>query len=444
MKIREIVFIFIIIIIVQSNAYYTNAYAIGIEARDQEGKLVYSGGNPHNQNRFEIGTLGLPVIISYALLSLVGILFFKKKSNKLISKILNALLNFEISKKISFFIVVGLLSIYIITNVSKIWNPDEVSLGDYPVLLKGLEEWTFSDQFQSKALFLPFLRWDFLAFSHYVLGNVRIIPFLESISLVTLTYFLTVDITRKRFSGVIAIAILIQSHLFLRYSVAATEDNLWILFFVLSIYLVLKKWYASPISYFLSFVSKGLVVLFIPMIVFFTYKSIIPKNEKIRIYISYLFISIVLVVAIFLHQTHVSSINFDVDKFVNGFKISSSWLRSDVIVSLFLLPLIVGLGIKARNGIIHADSIMFLILGTVMSAPLLISVTDFTNQPYRFIPVIVFFAIGIGMLFSNDYVIVNKKTRRISFIIFSILFIIILLSTISIIFPALIQTSDIS
>lgn len=444
MKIKEITFIFIIIIVIQSNVYCTNAYAIGMEARDQEGKLVYSGGEPNGQNRFEIGTLGLPIIITYALLLLTGILFLKKRSNKIISKILNFLLNFEINKKMSFCAVAGLVSIYIITNVSKIWNPDEISLGDYPVLLKGLKEWTFSSQFQSNALFLPFLRWDFLAFSHYVLGNVRIIPFIESISLVIVTYFLTVSITKKRFSGVIAITILIQSSLFLKYSVAATEDNLWTLFFVLSIYLILKKWYASPVSYFLSLVSKGLVVLFIPMIVFFTYKSIIPKNEKIRIYISYLLITIILVVAIFLHQTHVSSINFDIEKFVNGFKVSSSWLRADTIVSLFLLPLIVGLGIKSRNGIIHADSIMFLILGVIISAPLLIGVTDFTNQPYRFIPMIVFFAIGTGMLFSNDYVVANKKTGHISSIVFSISFVIILLSTISIIFPALIQTSDIS
>ena len=355
-----------------------------------------------------------------------------------------AKLNFEISKRISFFTVAGLLAIYIIANVSKLWDTEVITLGGQGAVVKEIEKWTFSAQFQTNTLFLSHLRWDLLAFSHYVLGNIRIIPFLESISLVILTYFLTVDITKKRFSGVIAIIILIQSNLFLKYSVVAIEDNLWTLLLVLSIYLILKKWYASPVSYFLSLLSKALVVVFIPMIVFFTYKSIIHKREKIRIYISYLFISIILVIAIFLHQTHVTSISFNADEFVNSFKISSSWLRADTIVSLFLLPLIVVLGIKSRNGTVHADSIMFLILGAIMSAPLLISVTDFTNQPYRFVPVIVFFAIGVGMLFSNDHVIPNKKTKYVSLIVFSISFIIILLSTISTIFPALIQTSDVS
>jgi len=37
----------------------------------------------------------------------------------------------------------------------------------------------------------------------------------------------------------------------------------------------------------------------------------------------------------------------------------------------------------------------------LLSGPILAGMTDQTNQPYRFIPVIVFFAIGVGMLFPK-------------------------------------------
>lgn len=443
MKIRNIIIIFIIITVTQFSTYCDNVYAISIEERDHTGKLVYSGGEPENKNRFEIGSIGFPVMISYAILLSLGIIFFKKRSNKIISRILNFILNFEINKKISIFTIVGLVTIYIIININKLWDPDEISWGDYNVVLKSIEDLKTSP-YQIQLLPITW-RYYVLVFSNYVLGNIRIMPFIESISLVILTYFLTVGITKKRFSGIVSIIILIQSNLFLKYSVAATEDNLWTLFFVLSVYLVLKKgWlYISPGLYYLSLTTKPLVILYLPALVFFIYRSIIPKNNKIKIYILYLLTSIVLVTAIFFGLFTTGNINFDIEKFVDAFKILSSWLHSDMIISLFLLPLIVGLYIKSRKGVVHADSIMLLILSTVISAPLLISVTDITNQPYRFVPAIVFFAIGMGMLFSNDYIVSRKKPEHVSLIIFSVSFIIILFSTISIIFPALIQTSSV-
>ncbi len=70
-------------------------------------------------------------------------------------------------------------------------------------------------------------------------------------------------------------------------------------------------------------------------------------------------------------------------------------------VILFILPLIVGLFVASRNGIKIADSIMVLIGGILLTAPLLTGFTEQTNQPYRFVPLVVFFAIGVGVLFSK-------------------------------------------
>ena len=69
---------------------------------------------------------------------------------------------------------------------------------------------------------------------------------------------------------------------------------------------------------------------------------------------------------------------------------------------LTILPVVVGLVLLAKNHLKEADSILLLILGTLIAGPILIMFTNFYEiLPYRYIPLIVFFAIGIGMFFSK-------------------------------------------
>ena len=44
---------------------------------------------------------------------------------------------------------------------------------------------------------------------------------------------------------------------------------------------------------------------------------------------------------------------------------------------------------------------MFFISWTLFSSPLLAGLTVITLEPYRQIPLVIFFAIGVGILFSN-------------------------------------------
>ena len=58
---------------------------------------------------------------------------------------------------------------------------------------------------------------------------------------------------------------------------------------------------------------------------------------------------------------------------------------------------------KTLNGVKQADSILILIIGTIIAAPLVSFVTDFYFiLPYRFIPFIVAMAIGIGVLLAKE------------------------------------------
>ena len=68
---------------------------------------------------------------------------------------------------------------------------------------------------------------------------------------------------------------------------------------------------------------------------------------------------------------------------------------------LFMLPLIVGLFFKSRHGFRDSDSISFLILGMILSAIFLPAFSGAINVPYRFIPLVIFFAMGVGVLLSK-------------------------------------------
>jgi len=68
---------------------------------------------------------------------------------------------------------------------------------------------------------------------------------------------------------------------------------------------------------------------------------------------------------------------------------------------LFLLPLTVGLFVASRKGILHADSIMFFIIILLLYPPFMSGFSEHLNHPYRFLAMIVFFAIGVGVLLSK-------------------------------------------
>jgi len=92
---------------------------------------------------------------------------------------------------------------------------------------------------------------------------------------------------------------------------------------------------------------------------------------------------------------------FNAKEFWMGFTSFSYQLRFDGLVMLFMIPLMVGLFLVSRSGIKHGESMMVFISGMLLIAPILTGFTNQTNQPYRFVPLVVFFAIGVGVLLSK-------------------------------------------
>jgi len=290
-----------------------------------------------------------------------------------------------------------LLIIYISASFAELSSQEIFE--DYAGVKNRLDSWSL-DQINS---FEPHVQYFFLKSSIVLFGNDRVIPLLASVSLLVVTYFLTKTITQKRFAGIISVVILMQSNLFLIYDTTVSYTNFWILFYLLSLYLVYRFWPLSPVSYLLSIPSKALTAAFLPMSLYFILRSNISRKQKM--------ITAGITAGIILaggaasiggfSATQGTEEEFDAKEFWMGFTSFSYQLRFDGLIMLFMIPLMVGLFLVSRSGIKHGESIMVFISGMLLIAPILTGFTNQTNQPYRFVPLVVFFAIGVGVLLSK-------------------------------------------
>lgn len=441
MKILTIVLIMIITTSAYVTVFAASAQVRGIEIRDLEGALGVNSAQESltKHDPFKIGTLAFPVLSTNLILLVTWSLYNKKRLPSIIKKIHDFIFNFEISHKIAFLVIASMLVIYAGFSVSEIEHSKEEYWGDYSAVKERVHDWSISEITHK---FDVHVRYLLLSTSFNVFGNIRVIPFIASLALLLLTYYITVQISKKRISGIISMIILLQSHLFSVYRATATYDNFWTLFYLLSLCLIYKKWALSPISYVLSIFSKGLSTIFLPMTLFFIYRSNIPRKNKIGILIQYGIIILVLVAGFFVGYKSQDPLlrEFNPYDFFAGFTEEGTFLQFDGLVLVFLLPLIIGLFLTSRRGILQADSIMVLITGVLLSAPLLAGLTLMTNQPYRFVPLIVFFAIGVGVLLSNKInTPVTRLEKNVSTVVFLITIATVLILLTLSIFPTLIE-----
>ena len=273
------------------------------------------------------------------------------------------------------------------------------------MLLPALEIWPFGEaedvyvQEQNDRYVRMFL----LDMSLNIFQNIKLLPFIASILVVVFTYLITAQFSQKRFAGIIATVVLLQTYTFLKYDTVAVYENFWVLFFLISLYAIQKKWFLSPVFYILAFYTKAYVAPFFLMTLFTTYKSEISTRTKLAILISYIVIVGISIAIVFLGDTvYPDIIQVNSSKFMLGFQVIISQLRFDLFFIMMILPVTVGLMLLSKNGLHHSDSILILIFGTILVAPTLVTFTyHYEILPYRFIPLLVFFSIGIGMFFSK-------------------------------------------
>jgi len=356
---------------------------------------------PANIEPFEIGVWA-PVVIIVNVVILFFVILCIISKNQRITNFFNFILNFEVSKRITALVLVLVVGLYIVLTVP------ELSVNE-------IDEWDDFVKIEERMKYFPFIsenndnyndeivKFSLLISSETLFQNMRVIPFLASIALLLLTYLFTLEITKKRFAGLVSMIILLQSFTFLKYDTTATYSNFWILFYVLSLYLLYKKKYISSVPFVLSIFSKAITIIYMPITFFFIFWSNRSKKEKIQTLIPYLvIIGIVFVVFLTSKGQFVTEFTeFDGIEFWKGMTVWSYQLRHDWMVLLFLLPLSIALFIKSQKGVLEADSLQFMFGTFLISGPILLASTGYDMQPYRFLPLIVFFAIGIGILFSR-------------------------------------------
>ena len=361
-----------------------------------------------NLNGFELGYMAIFFIVSNIVIFGFGIAYYKKKIPSLVQDTIEKIRAFEISKRVAIISLAIILCVYIGLSTPELFLDEGVEWSDYnSVLLPGLELWPFgeSDNIYIQEQNDRYVRMFLLDMSLDILQNIKILPFVASILVVVFTYLVAVQFSQKRFAGIISVIVLLQCYTFLKFDTVAVYENFWVLFFLISLYVIEKKWFLSPVFYILAFFTKAYVAPFFLMTLFTTYKSQISQRTKIAILISYIVIVSVAIALVFVGDTvYPNVIDVNYDKFILGFQVIITQLRFDIFFIITLLPVTVGLVFLSKNKLKHADSILILIFGTIIASPILVTFTyHYEILPYRFVPLLIFFSIGVGMFFSKKH-----------------------------------------
>jgi hypothetical protein len=337
---------------------------------------------------FELGALAVPFVVLNGMVLLIGIVYYKKHYS------LSRLFDFDVSNRIAIIVIAIILSVYIAATVGEL--AVEESWDDFSKIqgvVVGIED----KKVQGFDLYVKYV---LLAISLNSFGDMRVIPFVASIALLVTTFFIAKEITKKRVPGIIAMLLVLQSNIFLSYDTSATYSNFWILFYVLSLYLILRKWQMSHVSFVLSIFTKSLSAIFLPMTMFFVLNNT-KGRRRIYLTVSYGALMIAGVFAASNSNIMFGDATYLPENFAKGIESFSYQLRFDPIILIFLLPLSVMLFLKSLKGYTQANSIQVLIFGFLLVPPLLITFTEQTNEPYRLIPLVIFFAVGVSALLGK-------------------------------------------
>ena len=362
-----------------------------------------------NLNPFELGYQSTFLIVSNVVILGFGIAYYKKKIPSLVHDVVDKIRTFEIPKRVTIIALAVILGVYIGLSAPELSLDEGADWADYDaVLLPALEIWPFgqADDVYVQEQNDRYVRMFLLDVSLDIFQNIKLLPFIASILVVVFTYLVTVQFCQKRFAGIIAVIVLLQSYTFLKFDTVAVYENFWVLFFLISLYVIEKKWFLSPVFYILAFYTKAYVAPFFLMTLFTTYRSQISRRTKAAILISYVVIVSAAIALVFLGDTiYPDIIDVNYSKFILGFQVIIAQLRFDLFFIMLLLPVTVGLMFLSKNKLKHADSILILIFGTIIASPILVAFTyHYEILPYRFIPLLVFFSIGVGMFFSKKLV----------------------------------------
>jgi len=369
---------------------------------------------PVEINAFEPGIWMYPILISNAIIFTTIVLYQKNKLPHMLNSSFKFILNFEISHRTTLFLIGILIGSYAILTVGELYT--EEPWADYEGIEAELQNWSFDDFNFSPRDLLKFFGY----LSMELFGSYRVAPFIASILCLFLTYLITVQISKKRFAGIIALGIVLQSGNFLIYDTTITYPIFWIMFYLFSIYFIFKSWALSSISFITAVFSHALSIGFLPITITFIAVLDLPKRKKILLLSSYFALIVIGLVLIFIQiipidyfvSLEIQGSSLDFSKIIAAFTSILTQFRYDGLIVLFLLPLVVCLFLASKKGISNANTLLILIGGIILMTVFVPVLTENSNTPYRILPLVFFFAIGVGTLFSKNIKLKDELLSR--------------------------------
>ena len=352
-----------------------------------------------SSDAYEFGGNASLIFINLFIVSLL--LFFRYRKSPRLLTFLESLSKFDISKRTTVILLTIIFTIYIYFSWDELFS-DESVLQDYYAVISGIQNLQLIDPDGHWNFF--FLRYVLLKISNDILGNIHFLPFISSCALLFFTYLFTKEISKKRFTGIIAMTVLLQSNLFLLFDSIATYETFWITFYLISIYLILKRIRLSFIPYLISMSTKAVSAIFLPISLFLISQSNFSDKIKVQSILIYVipFVTFVIVAHFFGildFSTYTNTKTRDFWTSVSSFAIAT---RFDGLILSIFFPTLITLYFKSKKYKDYSTFLLFSISILLVMPWILHFFLAYTNQPYRLVSLITFIAIAFGTLFSNE------------------------------------------
>ena len=326
---------------------------------------------------------------------------------------------FDINKKYSLLILIGIVSIWAIISSFELTFPYEnckdfgiytqYGVGlctDYGMRLMQLYHLDISKTWENPlALGIVFI---FLITSNIIFGDYRILSFISSGLLLAITYFLTVKITGKNYSGLVSVLFLLHSPIFWKYDLTITYPTFWATFFLGSLYFLYKSYVASIPLYLLGISAKILNLLNFPvMLAFIILSDIKHKKKLIIIYCGSL---AVLMISLHLFSKDftpfvVEFFKFRPEEFLWYLGMWSLKLSNDKITIVVIFTSLVFLFMLRRAKVKNASALLLSILLIMIQPAIISGFSDYTNEEYRFLVLVAITGISLSLIIANPQII---------------------------------------
>lgn len=298
----------------------------------------------------------------------------------------------------------AILTVYLVFSVGELFVDECTNLGDcfdFDRRMSRLHVWDI-DWIQTDLRHS--VHFILLETSYQLFHNYKVLVLASSVLLLVVSYLFAVNLGEKRLAGIVAVIVVLQSSIFYNYDTSVTYPSFWALLFVTALYLTTTKaWYLAPLPYIISVPAKAITALYMPGVLVFEFFY----NRK-----AFYMFSVMSVVGLILLFSFVQFSNpasgflviqdeVHLRKLAGGF-VSWMWQGfADDQITLLLLVIGGFLLFFNRKKIKNSKPVLLLVLGMILTSPILTGMTTYSIWPYRMLPLVVLIGLMVGMVVAN-------------------------------------------